>query len=164
MPANYNLVITADTPNLTADLRLCDGDGNQLVYRQTDFKKIAVSKQQGLFDLRNFLKRYGDPANEVASVEEIGVCIAEDVLGQEIFLKLWQATSQRTLRIQLPGATEVENHLAAALARVPWEISRPAVDKPSLGDQHLLVRVVHDMAAPASTNPLAREVAWPAAG
>ena len=154
MPPNFDLVITADTPSLTAELRLLDGDGNQLVYRPTDFKTIAVSRQQGLFDLRNYLKNYVEQGKEAASVAEIGVCIAEEVLGQEIFLKLWQANNQRTLRIQLPGATEEENQLAAALARVPWEIARPAVDKPTLGERHLLVRVVHDMAAPA-TQPLA---------
>ena len=54
--------------------------------------------------------------------------------------------SQRTLRIQLPGATEEDNHLAAALARVPWEIARPAADQPTLAERNLLVRVVHDMA------------------
>ena len=147
---NFDLVITADTPSLTAELRLLDGDGIQLAYRPTDFKTIAVSRQQGLFDLRNYLKHYVEQGKEAASVAEIGVCIAEEVLGQEIFLKLWQANNQRTLRIQLPGATEEENHLAAALARVPWEIARPAADKTTLADRHLLVRVVHDMAAPAT--------------
>ena len=33
---------------------------------------------------------------------------------------------------------------------MPWEIARPSVDKPTLADRHLLVRVVHDMAAPAT--------------
>ena len=37
---------------------------------------------------------------------------------------------------------------------MPWEIARPTADKPSLADRHLLVRVVHDMAAPA-TQPVA---------
>ncbi|MGC1721394.1 MAG: hypothetical protein WA746_20595, partial [Isosphaeraceae bacterium] len=144
MSPNFDFVITADTPNLTSELRLLDGDGNQLFYRLTDFKTIAVGRRQGLFDLRNYLKNYVEQGKEAASVAEIGVCIAEEVLGKEIFLKLWQANSQRTLRIQLPGATEEENYLAAALARVPWEIARPAVDKPTLADRHLLVRVVHD--------------------
>ena len=154
MSPNFDLVITADTPSLTAELRLLDGAGIQLAYRLTDFKTIAVSRRQGLFDLRNYLKHYVEQGKEAASVAEIGVCIAEEVLGQEIFLKLWEATNQRTLRIRLPGATEEENHLAEALARVPWEIAQPAVDKPTLADRHLLVRVVHDMAAPA-TQPLA---------
>ena len=115
MSPNFDLVITADTPSLTAELRLLDGDGNQLFYRPTDFKTIAVSRRQGLFDLRNYLKNYVEQGKEAASVAEIGVCIAEEVLGKEIFLKLWQANYQRTLRIQLPGATEEENQLAAAL-------------------------------------------------
>ena len=153
MSPNFDLVITADTPSLTAELRLLDGDGNQLAYRLTDFKTIAVSRRQGLFDLRNYLKNYVEQGKEAASVAEIGVCIAEEVLGKEIFLKLWQANYQRTLRIQLPGATEEENHLAAALARVPWEIARPTADKPTLGERHLLVRVVRDMAAPATQPP-----------
>jgi hypothetical protein len=37
---------------------------------------------------------------------------------------------------------------------VPWEIARAAADRPTLGERNLLVRVVHDMAAPA-TQPLA---------
>ncbi|MGH8591991.1 MAG: CHAT domain-containing protein, partial [Gammaproteobacteria bacterium] len=118
-----------------------------------DFKAIAVSRWQGLFNLRDYLRHYVDKGNEAASVAEIGVCIAEEVLGEEIFRMLWASESQRTLRIQLPGATKEENHLAAALARVPWEMARPAADRPTLGERNLLVRVVHDMADP-NTQPL----------
>ena len=150
MPSHFDLIITADSPNRTAELRLLDAHGSQLAFRQTDFKDIAASRQQGLFDLRNYLHQYVEPGREAASVAEIGVCIAEQVLGEEIFLKLWESESQRTLRIQLPGATEEENHLAAALARVPWEIARPAADQPTLGERNLLVRVVHDIHAPAT--------------
>ena len=153
MQSNFDLIITADYPSRTAELRLLDGHGSQLAFRQTDFKTIAVSRQQGLFDLRNYLRSYIEPGREAASVAEIGVCIAEEVLGADVFCKLWQSESQRTLRIQLPGATDEENHLAAALARVPWEIARAAPDQPTLGQRNLLVRVVHDMAAPA-TQPL----------
>lgn len=132
MPSHFDLIITADSPNRTAELRLLDAHGSQLAFRQTDFKDIAASRQQGLFDLRNYLRQYVEPGREAASVAEIGVCIAEQVLGEEIFRKLWESESQRTLRIQLPGATEAENHLAAALARVPWEIARPVADQPTL--------------------------------
>ncbi|MEK6405603.1 MAG: hypothetical protein AABN34_01425 [Acidobacteriota bacterium] len=153
MQANFDLIITADYPSRTAELRLLDAHGSQLAFRQTDFKTIAVSRQQGLFDLRDYLRHYVEPGKEAASVAEIGVCIAEQLLGEEIFRHLWPSESQRTLRIELPGATEEENHLAAALARVPWEIARPTADEPTLADRNLLVRVVHDMKAPA-TQPL----------
>jgi|AATN01.1.fsa_nt_gi hypothetical protein len=61
--------------------------------------------------------------------------------------------AQRTLRIRLPGAGDTENHLAAALARVPWEIARPRADAQTLGERNLLVRVVHDMPAPVTASP-----------
>ena len=153
VPARFDLIITADYPNRTAELRLLDEYGSQLAVRQTDFKAIAVSRLQGLFDLRNYLLHYVEPGHEPASVADIGVCIAEQVLGEEIFRRLWESEAQRTLRIQLLGATEEANHLAAALARVPWEIARPAADQPTLSERNLQVRVVHDREAPA-TQPL----------
>jgi hypothetical protein len=82
MPDNFDLVITADTPSLTAELRLLDGHGSQLAYYPADFKPISASNRQGLFDLRNFLRNYVEPGNEQASVAAIGVCIAEEILGQ----------------------------------------------------------------------------------
>src|SRR5262245_32307645 len=150
MPTNFDLVITADDPAHTAEFRLLDGHGAQLAFRQADFKTIPVGQQHGLFDLRNYLRNYVQPGNETAAVAEMGVCIAAQVLGGDIFERLWKSESQRTLRIQLPGASRQENRLAAALARVPWEIARPRPDQPTLGERNLLVRVVHDMQAPAS--------------
>jgi tetratricopeptide (TPR) repeat protein len=151
MPTHLDLIITANTPSRTAEFRLNDAAGVQLAYRPTDFKTISIGHQQGLFDLRNFLRLYVEEGKERAAVAEIGVCIAEEVLGAEIFAKLWESTSQRTLRIQLPGAEDTENHLAAALARVPWEIATPKAGADTLGERNLLVRVVHDMKASAST-------------
>jgi hypothetical protein len=148
MPSDFELVIAADYPKRTAEFRLLDGHGSQLAYRQTDFKTIAAGRREGLFNLRDYLRRYADPGQEAGRVAEIGVCIAEQVLGEPVFHKLWESIAQRTLRIRLPGATGEENLLAAGLARVPWEIARPAVDRPTLADRNLLVRVVHDPEPP----------------
>jgi hypothetical protein len=120
MPSNFDLIITDDYPSRTAEFRPFDSHGAQPAFRQTDFKTIAVSRQQGLFDLRNYQRHYVESGREAASVAEIGVCIAEEVLGSDIFRTLAASGSQRALRIQLPGATEAGNHLATALARVPW--------------------------------------------
>jgi tetratricopeptide (TPR) repeat protein len=150
MSDQFDLEVTADYPSRTAEFRLRDGFGSQIAYRHTDFNDIAISRQWGLFDLRNYLRHYVDDGKEAASVAEIGVCIAEEVLGAEIFRKLWESKSHRTLRIQLPGESEDENLLAAALARVPWEIARPSAGEAALGERHLIVRVVHDMAEPKS--------------
>lgn len=147
---HFDLTISSDTSNLTADLRLCDEHGRQIAYRQTDFKLIPVSKRRALFDLRDHVRYYVDPGDEAEAIAEIGVCIAEDLLGEEVFKRLWLPQNQRTLCIKLPGATEEENTLAAALARVPWEIARPSKDKQTLGERFLLVRVVHDGPPPTS--------------
>jgi tetratricopeptide (TPR) repeat protein len=151
MKAHFDLKITANYGTRIAEFFLRDSAGAQIGYQQTDFSAISVSQQRGLFDLRNYLRLFVDPGKERAAMAEIGVCIAEQVLGEEIFTALYHATSQRTLRIALPGASDTENLLAAALARVPWEIARPNVHSGTLGERNLLVRVVHDMQAPAST-------------
>lgn len=151
MRTHFDLVIAADHPSRRAEFSLCDAAGGQLAYRQTAFADISVSHQRGLFDLRDYLRLYVEAGKQGAAVAEIGVCIAEEVLGPEIFARLWASQAQRTLRIRLPGAGDTENHLATALARVPWEIARPQADAQTLGERNLLVRVVHDMPAPAST-------------
>lgn len=150
MKANFDLVVTADSDSRIAEFALLDAAGVQVAYRKTLFDDISVSRQQGLFDLRNFLRLYVEEGKQAAAVADVGACIAEELLGEEIFAKLWASRSQRTLRIQLPGAGGTENHLAAALARVPWEIARPRADAETLGERNLLVRVVHDVRAPAS--------------
>jgi tetratricopeptide (TPR) repeat protein len=151
MKAHFDLKITANYGTRIAEFFLRDSAGAQIGYQQTDFNAISVSQQRGLFDLRNYLHVLVDPGKEREAMAEIGVCIAEQVLGKEIFAALYLAASPRTLRIQLPGASDTENLLAAALARVPWEIARPNGTSGTLGERNLLVRVVHDMHAPSST-------------
>jgi len=150
MPAQFDLIIATDNARHSAEFRLLDAHGVQLAYRHTDFKTLPASQQFGLFDLRNYLRHYAEPGQETLAVDEIGVCIAETVLGEDIFKQLWQSTAQRTLQIQLPGAGETENDLAAALARVPWEIAKPAAKAETLGERNLLLRIVHDRQAPPS--------------
>jgi len=149
MPSHFDLLISVDEARHSAEFQLQSADGSQLGYQPTDFKAISLGHRQGLFDLRNYLRHYVDEAQQQAALDEIGVCIAEEVLGEKIFKTLWASQSQRTLRIQLPAASE-ENLLAAALARVPWEIAKPKPDAETLGELNLLVRVVHDMQAPPS--------------
>lgn len=150
MSAHFTLKIAADTENYSAELQLLDAHGSQLAYRLTDFNDISLSFRHGLFDLRNYINLYVEQGREQAAVDEIGVCIAEQVLGEEIFKKLWQAQSPRTLCVQLPAAAEQDNPLAAALARVPWEIAKPSAGEKSLAERNLVVRVIHDMQAPAT--------------
>lgn len=87
MPARFDLIIAADYPNRTAEFTLLNSDGVQLAWRQTDFKTISVSDQQGLFDLRNYLRHYVEGGKEQAAVAEIGVCITRimRIMGPPIF-------------------------------------------------------------------------------
>ncbi len=147
--SSFRLVVSADSDRGIAELTLLDGAGVQLGYREVDFHSLTVSERRALFDLRTYLHLY-KPGREAESVAETGVLIAEKILGADLFLKLWESRSQRTLCIQLPGAGEEENPLAAQLARVPWEIARPEVGKETLAERNVLVRVVHDAVRPVS--------------
>lgn len=78
-------------------------------------------------------------------VADLGVSHAGELLGAEIFGALSKSTSPRTLRVCLPVAQT--NPLAAALARVPWEIARGEIargrdDGKTLADNNLIVRAV----------------------
>ncbi len=154
MSTRFDLVITADYPSRTAEFFLKDAHGGQLAFRRVEFKDIPVSRQQGLFNLRDYLRHYIEPQRERDAIADVGVSIAENVLGAKIFEILASGTHQRTLRIQLPGAEAKGNPLAAALARVPWEIARASANDFTLAERNLLVRVVHDMSESPS-KPLA---------
>jgi hypothetical protein len=117
METRFDLIITADDRKLTAELRLLDVGGVQIGFQPTDFKKIVPSRRQGLFDLQNYMRLYVEPGREETAFAEIGVRIAEEVLGEEIFLKLWEPESPRTLCVQLPGAADKRNAPAAVWPR-----------------------------------------------
>jgi hypothetical protein len=150
MTSDFDLVIAADTANLTAEFTLKDGDGAHAGYKRTEFARLGASRLETLFDPRESLRRLVDRDKQPAALAELGVAIAKDVLGDEIFDKLWNPQSQRTLRIQLPRPDQAEDSLAAALARVPWEIARPAPNLSTLAERFLLVRVVYEAAEPVS--------------
>ena len=159
MSNHFDLIVSAQADTLAVHLSLRDANGHTLAQHDADLGALAAGQLQALFDLREFVHRYAAAGQEAAEVEAVGVCIAEQVLGDAIFGHLWRPTTQRTLRIRLPaanpgaahtGARGDANPLAAALARVPWEIARPAPGQPSLAERNLLVRVVHDMQPPAA--------------
>src|SRR5437879_12237797 len=81
MPTDFDLIVTADDANRTAEFRLLDASGVQVAYRQTDFKSVSASNLQGPFDLRDYLRPSIHPDKQPAAVAQVGVCIAEQVLG-----------------------------------------------------------------------------------
>lgn len=132
MPNHFDLVITANNANRTVDLRLLNDSGAQIAYRHGDLNANSASELQGLFDRRNFERLYVKPNQQATAIANVGVCIAEKLLGSDILTLLWKTTTPRTLRIQLPEATNQENFLAAALAGVPSETARLSANQPSL--------------------------------
>ncbi|MCP5352828.1 MAG: CHAT domain-containing protein [Chromatiales bacterium] len=149
MSALYDLSVTADSTTGQVRLHLRDPHGAEW-QRELDFQQIPLSRQLAWFDLSAYLQHYVEPQLHEAEIARIGVQIAEELLGEDLFRALWQPLSQRTLRVQLPAAGEYENPLAAQLARVPWEIARPNTRAGTLTERNLLVRVVHSMQPPAS--------------
>lgn len=146
MPETFDLVIGTDDARRSAELRLCDAHGRQLAWHQAEVGALSDSQQRMLFDLREYLRIYAEPGREPAIVAEAGVCIAERLLGPDIFQRLWQGTAQRTLRLRLPAEAGA---LAADLARVPWEIALPAAGGATLAERNLLLRVLHGEEPPA---------------
>lgn len=120
MSCLYDLQITTRDA-WVAELQLRDAGGNH----RADFSLLSPSQKRGLFDLRNFIRHYAGEGQEAAHVAEIGVCIADAVLGTDIIAVLELSEWERTLRIQLPGATDPNDHLAAALVRPRMAASRP---------------------------------------
>ena len=105
---------------------------------------VKVS-DQGLFDTRRYVERYegsmifddqAEPATAQMLLERLGLFLGEKVLGEEIVRAL-AGPERRVLVVRLP--TTDEDVLAAAFARVPWEIGRlPDGTRP----QNLVVRAV----------------------
>jgi hypothetical protein len=110
-----------------------------------------------LFNLREFVRMYANGRDE-ETVAELGVSLAQDLLGARIFGELSKVLSKstrpRTLRVRLPVAQT--NPLAAALARVPWEIARGPHDEMTLAEKNLIVRAIVGDADPERT-PLVLE-------
>jgi len=148
MTGHFDLVVT--THEHTAEFELRDGGGNHLAFHSADFSAISPSRRQSLFDLGNYLRLYVETQDEAAEIAAVGVCIAEQVLGEAIFKPLWEPQTARTLRIQLPGAAPQDDSLTALLANVPWEIARPSAAQKTLAERNLLLRIVHDSHAPAA--------------
>lgn len=152
---DLTISVTENSTESAATLHFClrDATGKQLASNTLDLSTLTLTEEIALFELPKYLSHYvkhDDAAQELA-LAEVGVWIAEKLLGEAIFAVLWQADSQqRRLRITLPGASLPKHDLCAKLARVPWELARPSINGATLEENNLLIRVVHDMDAPAS--------------
>ncbi len=144
MLIDFTLIITCNLTQVEFDLR--DDVQNQMAKHCVDLGNIAIGEQLSLFNLRGYLDDYVESGHEMAELEHLGMCIAEQLLGLSIFKILVQGEHERNLFIQLPlanpSATAQANWFARAMARVPWEIARERRGSPTLAERNLSLRVV----------------------
>jgi tetratricopeptide (TPR) repeat protein len=142
-----------------ASLRLTDQHGRHLGANQVKLADQAPSLLEAAFDTRAHVERYAgnlrlddsaQPATAEQLLERLGVFLGEKILGTEIVGRLAQGRAHRTLLVRLPDPQA--DLLAAAFARVPWEIARPAPGQDPLLARNLVVRAV-----PAGTEPTGAE-------
>ena len=146
MLQEFDLHISLDPGSSRATLRLQDGSGVLLESNTVDFAAFPLSKQQALFNLRHFVELYKAEAEQEA-VDEIGLLIANQVLGLAIFGR-FAGKADRLLRIVLPASGQAGS-LAGKLAQIPWEIARLDEVELPLGARNVRVCITHPMQARA---------------
>lgn len=144
--ATFLLDIETDPAALTASLRLADAHDRHLAGSEVRLADHAASRWEGLFDTRAHVRRYGSGGRDPAALlAELGGFLGQTILGPDILGALGAHARSRTLLVRLPDVSA--DPLAAAFARVPWEIARLDGAR-SLGERNVAVR-----AAAAGTQP-----------
>src|SRR6185369_11152599 len=142
----FALDVDTDPDAGVVRLRLTDEQGRQLGANQMRLAEHGAALWQGVFDTRAFVDTYANsvrftdrPATAADLLGQIGVFLGEKILGPEIMKALHAGVHQRSLLVRQPEA--LEDRLAAAFARVPWEIARPAAGQQPLLERNLVVRM-----------------------
>jgi len=153
---HYNLIVETPQENFVK-LRLENEHGQFMAHQEIRMSDHPASYWEGVFDTRRHVDRYegsllwenaAKPETEEQIVSRLGLFVGKQVLGEAIFRKLTESNVRRTLVVTLPLTSE--NLLAAAFARIPWEIARLSPDEPALMEKNLVVRV---MTAEAKSDP-----------
>jgi len=147
----YELIVETIAEQKAVRLRLLNEHGVFQAANELNLADHRAALWEGLFDTRSHVDRYEgslkwegaeQPESDKQILNRLGVFLGNDVLGKEIFGKLTATSQNRTLLVKLPCAGN--DILAAAFARVPWEIARSAPNESSLMERNLVVRVVTD--------------------
>ncbi len=143
--SEFELRIETDTEQKTARLKLFGADGSHVGSNEIRLPEHSSALWEGLFDTRRYIERYeggmifddqSAPATARMLLERLGLFLGETVLGEEIVRAL-AGPERRVLVVRLP--TTDEDVLAAAFARVPWEIARLP---DGVRSQNLVVRAI----------------------
>ncbi len=145
----YELIVETIADRQAVKFRLVDEHGVHKASHEVALAEHRPALWEGLFDTHGHIKRYaGSQIWEEATGPEtaehilarLGFFLGRDVLGAEIMRELTATRQRRTLLVRLPRTGD--DPLAAALARVPWEIARPAPSEPALMERNLVVRLI----------------------
>jgi len=148
MPTIFTLNITTNPTQQRADFKLYDGHQRFLASHQVRLPDHPASQWEGLFDTRAHVERFANnvlfensdkPATQQDLLTRLGTFLGEKVLDHDIMAKL-SGRQHRTLLIRIPDAQD--DLLAAAFARVPWEMARLETDKKTLFERNLVVRAI----------------------
>jgi tetratricopeptide (TPR) repeat protein len=146
MPALFILDVETDAATRRATLRLQDGDGVHLGAQVVTLDDPRPALWSALFDTRRHVAAFRDVEAPEAQLAAIGRFLGDHVLGPVIAGKLAEGKDRRTLLVRLPDPAH--DALAAAFARVPWELARAPG-----GGETLLARNVAVRVAPAGARP-----------
>ncbi|MDI1482757.1 CHAT domain-containing protein [Polyangium sp. y55x31] len=148
----FQLLLDTRKDALGFTLRLLDARGVQIDAREVRLSDHPASDWEGVWDTRAHVSRVAKgPGDEARVLDEVAVFLGKAILGEAITRALAEGKRQRTLlvRIPAPGDDTKRNQLAAALARIPWELARAPGDSLRLLDRNLVVRVAFGRTADA---------------
>ena len=152
MSDQFDLVVTADYPSRTAEFRLLDGHGSQIAYRHTDFNDHRHLPPAGTFRPAQL------PAPLRGGGQGSGECRGDRRVHRRGGARARKSSASSGNRS--PSVRCASSYPARARRRTCLRQPSPACrgrsrgqrpTEPTLGERHLLVRVVHDMAEPKST-------------
>lgn len=152
MPAILTLDVATEPTVRRVVLRLSDADGLFIGAHEVDLTRHAAADWHGLFDTRRHVRSLEGVTMAAVRLAELGRFLGEHVLGLEIARALADGVHHRTLLVRLPA--DPEDRLAAAFARVPWEIARAPGDDRTLASRNVVVRAALEGAEPARETSL----------
>ena len=148
MPALFVLEVETDAEAGAARLRLLGSEGEPLGEHRVELAAHPPARWEGLFDTRRYVRRMArDPRQIDVLLDAVGGFLGRAVLGPEITRALAAGEQRRGLLVRLAGAAA--DPLAAAFARVPWELARVEGDLRTLQQRNVLVRVTVEDAVAA---------------
>jgi hypothetical protein len=170
----FLLDVDVMAPQRAFSLRLSDEHGRHLGASQVRLDDHPARIWEGLFNTRAHAKRFAGVLRDQGSdrpltapelLERLGAFLGQHVLGPAITNAIAAGIQQRTLIVRLPDPSA--DPIAAALARVPWEIARvpweiacPARDGKAEG-KPLQARNVVVRAVPSGASASPDQVAAP---